>query len=67
MNIEILRGVALSLCAATIAGLLSFVGLRRLGGIESGPVKRPSRRPRGETRLDTLTYRHCPCPGEAHT
>ena len=56
MNIEILRGVALSLCAATIAGLLSFVGLRRLGGIESGPVKRPSRRRRGETRLDTLTY-----------
>lgn len=56
MNIEILRGVALSLCAATIAGLLSFVGLRRLGGIESGPVKRPSRRHRGETRLDTLTY-----------
>ncbi len=56
MNIEILRGVALSLCAATIAGLLSFVGLRRLGGIESGPVKRPNRRPRGETRLDALTY-----------
>ena len=56
MNIEILRGVALSLCAATIAGLLSFLGLRRLGGIESGPVKRPSRRRRGETRLDTLTY-----------
>ena len=56
MNIEILRGVALSLCAATVAGLLSFLGLRRLGGIESGPVKRPSRRRRGETRLDTLTY-----------
>ena len=56
MNIEILRGVALSLCAATIAGLLSFLGLRRLGGIESGPVKRPSRRRRGETRLDTLTH-----------
>ena len=56
MNIEILRGVALSLCAATVAGLLSFLGLRRLGGIESGPVKRPSRRHRGETRLDTLTY-----------
>ena len=56
MNIEILRGVALSLCAATIAGLLSFVGLRRLGGIESGPVTRPRRRHRGETRLDTLTY-----------
>lgn len=56
MNIEILRCIALSLCAATIAGLLSFVGLRRLGGIESGPVKRPSRRHRGETRLDALTY-----------
>ncbi len=33
MNIEILRGVALSLCAATVAGLLSFLGLRQLGGI----------------------------------
>ena len=27
MNIEILRGIALSLCAATVAGLLSFLGL----------------------------------------
>mgnify|MGYP007122022112 CR=1 FL=1 len=48
MNIEILRGVALSLCAATVAGLLSFLGLRRLGGIESGPgnpARPPRRRP----------------------
>ena len=29
MNIEILRGVALSLCAATVAGLLSFLGFFR--------------------------------------
>lgn len=56
MNIEILRCIALSLCAATIAGLLSFLGLRRLGGIESGPFKRPERARRGVTRLDALTY-----------
>ena len=56
MNIEILRCIALSLCAATVAGLLSFLGLRRLGGIESGPFKRPERARRSVTRLDTLTY-----------
>ena len=56
MNIEILRGVALSLCAATVAGLLSFLALRRLGGIESGPIRRPHRVQHGENRLDSLTY-----------
>ena len=51
-----LRCIALSACAATIAGLLSFLALRRLGGIESGPIRRPHRAQHGENRLDSLTY-----------
>lgn len=51
-----LRCIALSACAATVAGLLSFLALRRLGGIESGPIRRPHRAQHGENRLDSLTY-----------
>lgn len=51
-----LRCIALSSCAATVAGLLSFLALRRLGGIESGPIRRPHRAQHGENRLDSLTY-----------
>ena len=40
-----LRCIALSACAATVAGLLSYLALRRLGGIQHG-----------ENRLDSLTY-----------
>lgn len=56
MNIETLRCIALSACAATVAGLLSYLALRRLGGIESGPIRRPHRAQHGENRLDSLTY-----------
>lgn len=51
-----LRCIALSACAATVAGLLSYLALRRLGGIESGPIRRPHRAQHGENRLDSLTY-----------
>lgn len=51
-----LRCIALSACAATVAGLLSYLTLRRLGGIESGPIRRPHRAQHGENRLDSLTY-----------
>lgn len=51
-----LRCIALSVCAATVAGLLSYLALRRLGGIESGPIRRPHRAQHGENRLDSLTY-----------
>lgn len=51
-----LRFIALSACAATVAGLLSYLALRRLGGIESGPIRRPHRAQHGENRLDSLTY-----------
>lgn len=51
-----LRCIALSTCAATVAGLLSYLTLRRLGGIESGPIRRPHRAQHGENRLDSLTY-----------
>lgn len=51
-----LRCIALSACAATVAGLLSYLALRRLGGIESGPIRRPHRAQYGENRLDSLTY-----------
>lgn len=51
-----LRCIALSACAATVAGLLSYLALRRLGGIESGPIRRPPRAQHGENRLDSLTY-----------
>lgn len=51
-----LRCIALSACAATVAGLLSFLALRRLGGIESDPIRRPHRAQHGENRLDSLTY-----------
>lgn len=51
-----LRCIALSACAATVAGLLSYLALRRLGGIESGPIRRPRRAQHGENRLDSLTY-----------
>lgn len=51
-----LRCIALSACAATVAGLLSHLVLRRLGGIESGPIRRPHRAQHGENRLDSLTY-----------
>jgi tight adherence protein C len=56
VNIEMLRFIALSACAATVAGLLSYLALRRLGGIESGPIRRPHRAQHGENRLDSLTY-----------
>lgn len=51
-----LRCIALSACAATVAGLLSYLALRRLGGIESGPIRRPHRAQHGENRLDSLAY-----------
>ena len=51
-----LRCIALSACAATVAGLLSYLALRRLGGIESGPIRRPHMAQHGENRLDSLTY-----------
>lgn len=51
-----LRCIALSACAATVAGLLSYLALRRLGGIESDPIRRPHRAQHGENRLDSLTY-----------
>lgn len=51
-----LRCIALSACVATVAGLLSYLALRRLGGIESGPIRRPHRAQHGENRLDSLTY-----------
>lgn len=51
-----LRYIALSACAATVAGLLSYLALRRLGGIESGPIRRPHRAQHGENRLDSLAY-----------
>lgn len=51
-----LHCIALSACAATVAGLLSYLALRRLGGIESGPIRRPHRAQHGENRLDSLTY-----------
>lgn len=51
-----LRCIALSACAATVAGLLSYLALRRLGSIESGPIRRPHRAQHGENRLDSLTY-----------
>lgn len=51
-----LRCIALSACAATVAGLLSYLVLRRLGGIESGPIRRPHMAQHGENRLDSLTY-----------
>lgn len=51
-----LRCIALSTCAATVAGLLSFLALRRLGGIESGPIRRPHRAQHGENRPASLTY-----------
>lgn len=51
-----LRCIALSACAATVTGLLSYLALRRLGGIESGPIRRPHRAQHGENRLDSLAY-----------
>lgn len=51
-----LRCIALSACAATVAGLLSYLALRRLGGIESGPIRRPHMAQHGENRLGSLTY-----------
>lgn len=51
-----LRCIALSACAATVAGLLSYLALRRLGGIESGPIRRPHMAQHSENRLDSLTY-----------
>lgn len=51
-----LRCIALSACAATVAGLLSYLALRRLGGIESGPIRRPHMAQHGENRLDSLAY-----------
>ena len=51
-----LRCIALSVCAATVTGLLSYLALRRLGGIESGPIRRPHRAQHGENRLDSLAY-----------
>lgn len=51
-----LRCIALSACAATVAGLLSYLALRRLCGIESGPIRRPHMAQHGENRLDSLTY-----------
>ena len=51
-----LRCIALSACAATVAGLLSYLALRRLGGIESGLIRRPHMAQHGENRLDSLTY-----------
>lgn len=51
-----LRCIALSACAATVTGLLSYLALRRLGGIESDPIRRPHRAQHGENRLDSLAY-----------